>query len=139
MQEEQKYESRKGGPPQTAAQRLTEELCINIAANNNQELSDKFWLLPKWRGVFAKQMQAIIPLLQIYTFSALLKALNDRRCKRITSFRAPWYTDVVEEYEEKIKQESVDINKIKFKEKLDTTQKPRPKQNKGTSLRSKLQ
>lgn len=86
----------------TAPQYLTEQLCINIANNRNEQLSDKFWKYPKWQKIYRSQIHTAYHLLEQYSIHAALQVLRDHRAKRITSFRSPSFIRLIKLYQAKL-------------------------------------
>lgn len=134
--EHSRFPSHKGGGMVTAAQHLTELLCINMATQAGHDLPDRFWTLPQWKRTFAVQVQHANALLKLYDYRAIAKTLNDKRAKTTRSFKAPWLVEILDEYQKEITR----AKEQGFTEthKLNTESKPRPPVNTGKSLRSKL-
>jgi hypothetical protein len=84
------FQSRYGGGWITAAQYITEFLCVVIAKCERQELFDRFWDKPYWNKVFRRQVGEANKLLAEYSVDVILEALRDRRCYRLKSFGAKY-------------------------------------------------
>jgi len=81
------YPSRYGGGHVTIAQYITEYLCENIARSNGKELPTQFWEQEEWAKFFKTQIVLLNrQLIKKYHPRAIVKALKDPHCKRVTSF-----------------------------------------------------
>lgn len=97
----------------TLAQYLCEKVCERAAKKEYKELPLQFWRIKKWSQFYVFQSKLVNKLLKTYKPEAVLHAFNDKRCKSIYSFNAPWFLPVVEEYNAKTE------TKIEATEELD--------------------
>ena len=124
----------------TAAQYCIEQLCAIIAHQNKQTLPPEFWKAnKKWARFFSEQSKPINALLKRYGAEAVVAALNDKRCKRIRSFRALFIIEPV--LKQKLKE--IKVRKAQSLSEVvqpaSTTSKPRkPLKPRGQSLFSQL-
>ena len=88
--EKSRYPSQYGGGWVSAAQYLTECLCVLIAKQGKKELLDNFWNEKQWTAIFRRQAGLAAKLLKIHPPEVILNALRDRRCWKIRSFGANW-------------------------------------------------
>ena len=99
-------------------------MCIRKANKSGEILPDSYWNHPSWKTFFKQQITMAHALLRLYPYDAVLKALNDPKCKSIWSLGAKWLDDVIKIYD--VKKEKVEETKIEV---VSTTFKPRV--NKG--------
>ena len=89
---------------------VTEKLCALISKKSGKELPDKFWNLPEWSKVFARQVQLASSLLIMYSPEAIAMTLKDKRCSNVHSFGAfkavKFFYNILDEYENKISNEN---------------------------------
>lgn len=136
---EKNLNSLKGGGKITAAQYLTELLCINIATEEKKDLPEKFWQVAEWARKFRDQIQAVNGLLQVYDYRVIASALKDRKSRKIHSFRAPWLVPILDRYKESFAKLDANLENAPVMEKLDTTDsQPRKPQKNSQSLANKL-
>lgn len=133
-----RYPSNYGGGWVSAAQYVTECLCVLIAKQEKKELQDKFWNKEPWNKIFRRQVPLAIKLLEEYHPEVVLSVLRDKKCRKIRSFGARYILDSLlkekqREYDAKLAQQSG-----KTKEKTPTTQKPRKNSNNKKSLHARL-
>lgn len=86
----------------TAAQYILELVCEHKAVVEKTDLPIHFWNLPEWAGWFKQQLRICHKLLKDFDEKAIIKALNDPRCKTTYSLRAAWLMPVIEEYQRKL-------------------------------------
>ncbi len=97
--EASRYESRYGGNAITPAQFIAELMCERLAKKDKKDLPVKFWNLPTWKRTFLQQVLAANTLLKVFSPKAILQAL--KREPKVFSLRAPWFTPVVQEEQQK--------------------------------------
>lgn len=94
-----RFKSLYGSNYVTDAQYLTEQFCVHVAKQSQEDLIDKFWKLPKWTKFFKQQIVAANKLLKEYSIDSVLEALRDNRSKKVYSLRAPFFKAIVLEYQ----------------------------------------
>lgn len=129
------YPSRYGGGHVTIAQYITEYLCENIARSRKMELPLKFWENEDWAKFFRTQIILLNQKLMVkYHPRAIVKALKDRRCKRVNSFggflKVPAWLKVLEEMHKACLLEDERTRQLKEHIVVDAT-KEQPKQPQG--------
>lgn len=86
----QKFQSRYSSDTLiTPAQYITELICEKKARLAGGELPQKFWTQPKWSAFFRQQVHTANLLLRLYSYQAIIRALNAKEAERIFSLRAP--------------------------------------------------
>lgn len=97
-------------------QYLSEKCCANAAKKEYKELPLQFWKIKKWADFLKFQLLNASKLRTKYRDDAILAAFNDKRCRTVYSLNAPWFIEVVEEYQAKEpkiveKQEVIEIER----------------------------
>ena len=92
-----RYSSRYSDKSVTAAQYITELICEHKAAKEGKDLYYRFWNNAEWSRFFRNQVSTANKLISKYGDKAIIRALNDYRCKKIFSLRAPSLTKIIEE------------------------------------------
>lgn len=137
------YPSRYGGGHVTIAQYITEYLCENIARANGKELPTQFWEQEEWTKFFKTQIVLLNQrLIKKYHPRAIVKALKDPRCKRVTSFggflKVEHWIKVLKEMDGICRAEDIRSSTLKETVAVDATkQKPQIQHGKKSVL-SKL-
>jgi len=137
------YPSRYGGGHVTIVQYITEYLCENIARANGKELPTQFWEQEEWAKFFKTQIVLLNQrLINKYHPRAIVKALKDPRCRRITSFggfiKVKGWKKVLKEMDGVCRAEDARIDSLQPTIAVDaTTQKPQIQHGKKSVL-SKL-
>ena len=67
-----------------------------MAASKGENLSQKFWTIPRWERTFRLQLQSANSLLKIYDFEVIKAALNTKEGKKIYSLGAKWLIPILE-------------------------------------------
>lgn len=128
-----RFPSNKGGGWVSAAQYITECLCILIARQQKKQLGDQFWLNSPWDKIFKQQIPAAASLLKEYHPNVIIAALRDRRCWKIRSLRARYMLDPI--LKEKAAEQAVkDAAPVVIMEKMRTVQAPRQHQGKKSII-----
>lgn len=124
----------------TAAQRIAEIMCENLARKEHTALPFKFWNTPKWEKHYKVQLLAANSLLKLYCAEAIFCGLRDKRASNIYSLHAPFLLDELFTGEQKrIDREAVEIKNAPTPEvKVVTTEKPRQTFIGKKSILSKL-
>lgn len=124
----------------TAAQKMAEIMCENLARKEHSALPFKFWNTPKWEKHYKIQLFAANGLLKLYSAEAIFRGLRDKRASNIYSLNAPFVIDELFQNEQKrIDREAVELaNNPAPEEKVVTTEKPRQTFISKKSILSKL-
>ena len=132
-----KYKSPSTGDYCTCAQYIAELVCQRMAEKNNEgSLSYKFWNSEKWNGLYKQQIFVAHKLVKKYNDSAIVKALNSSRGKRIYSLRFPGLEDLIKKEQEKMElQEQKSSNIIYDTDISDKRRKPFGKKSPAQRLR----
>lgn len=120
-----RWPSNYGGGWISAPQYLAECLCVLIAKQRREELSDKFWNKPEWKKTHRWQVILASRLLKEYPAEVILSALRDRRCRDVRSLGARWKLDPIL-LQKKREHDIVESHKTqRTMEQTSTVQKPR--------------
>lgn len=111
-----KYPSKYSNGKQVgAAQYITEIICEKKARLNKQDLHYRFWVNKQWEKFYKDQIGSAYKLLKKYSDTSIIKALNSNKAAKIYSLRAPFLVPIIEEEENKLKQQnntlSMDLNR----------------------------
>jgi hypothetical protein len=87
----------------TAAQYITELICVRAAKKEDKDLPVKFWNIKKWRNYYLFQIKHCNRLLKEYDAKDIIRALKSDKGKRIHSLQASWFSDIIEEERKKSK------------------------------------
>jgi hypothetical protein len=120
------------------SQYLAERVCERKAAKEGQTLPYRFWNTKKWKREFLYQLQLANSLLKMYSFAAILKALNKHF--QVFSLNAQFLDNTIKFEQAKIdKLNQLLANKpIEESPPVNTSEKPRPDFVEKPSTISKL-
>jgi hypothetical protein len=108
-----KYPSKySNGKLVSAAQYITEIICENRAKMLKKDLHYRFWVSKEWASYYRNQIGTANKLLEKYSDTAIIKALNNSKASKIYSLRAPHLLPIIEHEEEIVQSQ----NKIFTKE-----------------------
>lgn len=65
-------------------------MCERRAKQINVDLIDNFWNLPNWKKYFRYQVISANKLLKKFPIEVVLKALDDKTCKILSSINSPY-------------------------------------------------
>src|SRR5690606_27653887 len=114
-----------GGGNISAAQWLTEEICLHKAESEKRFLPQKFWEDDEWAKFFRQQIPAANNLLKKYPAQAIMAAIKNPRAKKIFSLRAAFLIPIIEDEVKKLKLFESKAKESEVKE-ISTTPSPRP-------------
>jgi hypothetical protein len=141
--EHSRYESRYGGGWVAPQQILAEVMCERQAAKEKTSLPAKFWELPRWKKTFLLQLRLALKLLEKHHPSVISRAIRSPEGKKVFSFGAPFFKDVLVREQEKYDAEIASLAAAPPPppppEPTADTEKPRPDFAPRRSLRSKLE
>ena len=134
----EKFKSKYTDKQITPAQFLAEKICERLARKDKIALSDQFWNQARWRRTFLYQVQIANGLLKIYSWQAVLRALNKN--PGIYSLNAKFLDPLIKTEEESLQREERARQEHKQEEikTADPTSKPRPSFTENTSIKAKL-
>ena len=93
-----KYPSKySNGKMVSAAQYITEIICEKKAKLTGQDLHYRFWTSKKWSTYYRNQIGSANKLLEKYSETAIVKALNTNEASKIYSLRAPHLIPIIEQ------------------------------------------
>ena len=104
-------------PPQY----LAEVMCIRYAQKNGLTIGPKFWNLPAFRLFYKNQLLAAHSLLKVYTFEAIIKAIDRKEYSWVYSLRFKGLTQGIVEEQSKIDAIKTKIEKIETTPVIDNT------------------
>jgi hypothetical protein len=112
-----KYPSKySNGKEVSSAQYITEIICENRAKMLQKDLHYRFWLTKEWAQYYRNQIGSANKLLEKYSDTAIIKALNNPKASKIYSLRAPHLIPIIEQETEKLEKQNteltLDINRI---------------------------
>ena len=90
MKIQSKYTDKKISP----AQYLAEIMCERRAQQLEVDLVDNFWQSENWKKYFQYQVISANKLLKKFPIEIILKALNDKSCKKVSSINSPYLETV---------------------------------------------
>ena len=130
-----KFQSLYSDSKVTAAQYLTECLCLLVAKQEKKELPEKFWNEPYWNKFFRRQVGLANALLKEYDVDVIISSLKDRRMWGLKSFGAKFKLEPIL----KEKQKKFDLKRKNASSKPPTpkfrvNQKPRNRQAKKSVI-----
>lgn len=118
-----KYPSKySNGKLVSAAQYITEIICEKKAKLTGQDLHHRFWVSVKWAAYYRNQIGSANKLLQKYTETAIVKALNTPEAAKIYSLRAPHLLPIIEQQEKILESQNQTLS-IEFDRKENKTYK----------------
>ena len=81
-----------------------------------KDLHYRFWLTKEWAQYYRNQIGSANKLLEKYSDTAIIKALNNPKASKIYSLRAPHLIPIIEQETEKLEKQNteltLDINRI---------------------------
>lgn len=123
----QVYESKYTDRKITAAQKMAEIMCENLARKEHVALPPKFWNTSKWEKHFKSQVLSANSLMKLYSVEAIFRALRDKRAERTYSLNAPFLDDVLKGKQIEVEREAAALaNAPVTPECKPTNEKPRP-------------
>lgn len=131
-----KYPSKySNGKLVSAAQYITELICEKKAKLNGQDLHHRFWVSKKWSLYYRNQIGSANKLLNKYSETAIIRALNTNEAAKIYSLRAPHLISIIEQQQILLDSQNQSLS-IEFDRKENKTFKTNT--NKTKSILSKL-
>lgn len=112
-----KYPSKySNGKQVSAAQYITEIICENRAKILKKDLHYRFWVTKEWAQYYRNQIGSANKLLEKYSDTAIIRALNNPKAAKIYSLRAPHLAPMIEQEETKLvaqnKELTIDISRV---------------------------
>lgn len=112
-----KYPSKySNGKQVSAAQYITEIICENRAKMLKKDLHYRFWVTKEWSQYYRNQIGSANKLLEKYSDTAIIRALNSPKAAKIYSLRAPHLVPMIEQEETKLeaqnKELTIDISRV---------------------------
>ena len=95
-------QSKFGGGEISMAQWLAEHMCSRKAISTGAYLGDKFWNKEIWKLEYAHQVRQANALLKVYSWEAILAALNTKQGQRAYSLAGKWLHPYIKEQQDKI-------------------------------------
>lgn len=105
------YKSRYGGGWISSGQWLSEEMCRRQAARRGHTLPAYFWRDPEWKREFALQARAAAALFELYSPTAIGRALRTPQGRKLWSLNAPWL-DALCEHEQKKWEREEEVKRV---------------------------
>jgi hypothetical protein len=94
----------------TAAQYITEIICEKRAKSTKKDLHFRFWTNKEWSKFYRDQIASANKLLQKFSDTAIIRALNNYKAEKIYSLRAPFLIPIIESEEEILKSENTELS-----------------------------
>lgn len=92
-----KYPSKySNGKDISAAQYITEIICEKKAKYLNKDIGYKFWTNKEWSKFYRDQIASANKLLNKYSDTSIVRALNNPKTNKIYSLRAPHLIPIIE-------------------------------------------
>lgn len=126
------YKSDIHGEDVTAAQYITELLCLRLAKKKKATLSYGFWLTPEWKKTYGFQIICASRLLRIYPPTPIISALKNPANWGIFSLRQQSFPPMIE-----VEAAKLNVSFKKPASRSNTSAKPRPQLTKK-NMRTKL-
>lgn len=96
-----KYPSKySNGKLVSAAQYITEIICEKKAKLTGQDLHYRFWANKTWSAYYRNQIGSANKLLNKYSETAIVRALNTDAASKIYSLRAPHLIAIIEQQQQ---------------------------------------
>ncbi len=116
-----KYPSKySNGKMVSAAQYITEIICEKKAKLTGQDLHYRFWTNKKWSVYYRNQIGSANKLLEKYSETAIVKALNTKEAAKIYSLRAPHLLPIIEQQQTILETQNKSLS-IEFDRKANKT------------------
>jgi Fe2+ or Zn2+ uptake regulation protein len=94
----------------SAAQYITEIICEKKAKITNKDVHYRFWLTDEWEKYYKNQIPTAHKLLKKYSDTAIIRALQHDKAKKIYSLRAPHLIPIIEQEERAMESENKNIS-----------------------------
>jgi hypothetical protein len=125
------YPSRySNGKKVSAAQYITELICENKAKQDGIDLHYRFWANPSWSTYYRNQIGSANKLLQKFSETAIIRALNTKEAVKIYSLRAPHLIPIIEQQQAILESQNKSLT-LEFDRKKDKTYKTSENIKKG--------
>lgn len=122
----QSYNSKYTDRKVTAAQKMAEIMCENLARKEHLALPLKFWNTPKWEKHFKLQLMNANSLLKLYSAEVIFRSLRDYKASNIYSLNAPFLDDILKREKVKLEKEIKEIESMPVPEvKVVVNEQPR--------------
>ena len=124
-----KYISERGAGEITAQQYIMEQFLILLAQQEHSALPDNFWKLDKYKKLWKRHVRSINNIIKEYGEVPVVRALKDKRLKRLYSFSkksAFIWKPVLEKYKKEYELEkiqNISINSTNDYSKIDPTKR----------------
>ena len=105
-----KYISERGAGEITAQQYIMEQFLILLAQQEHSALPDNFWKLDKYKKLWKRHVRSINNIIKEYGEVPVVRALKDKRLKRLYSFSkksAFIWKPVLEKYKKEYELEKI--------------------------------
>lgn len=107
-----KYPSKySNGKMVSASQYISELICEKKAHIENKDLNYRFWTNKEWSVFYKNQIATANKLLEKYSGTAIIKALNHNKAFKVYSLRSPILLPLIKEEEKKLTQENKSLTK----------------------------
>jgi len=104
------------GKQVSAAQYITEIICENRAKMLKKDLHYRFWSTKEWAVYYRNQIGSANKLLEKYSDTAIVRALNNPKAAKIYSLRAPHLVPIIEQEQTMLdsqnKELTLEINRV---------------------------
>jgi Fe2+ or Zn2+ uptake regulation protein len=94
----------------SAAQYITEIICEKKAKISHKDVHYRFWLTKEWEQYYKNQIPTAYKLLKKYSDTAIIRALQNDKSKKIYSLRAPHLIPIIEHEESVLATENKNIS-----------------------------
>lgn len=106
-----KYPSKySNGKMVSASQYITEIICEKKAKLTGQDLHYKFWANKTWSAYYRNQIGSANKLLNKYSETAIVRALNTDAASKIYSLRAPHLIPIIEQQQQILESQNQTLN-----------------------------
>ena len=118
-----KYPSKySNGKLVSAAQYITEIICEKKAKLTGQDLHYRFWANKTWSSYYRNQIGSANKLLDKYSETAIVRALNTEAASKIYSLRAPHLIAIIEQQQQILESQNQTLH-LEFDRKENKTYK----------------
>jgi hypothetical protein len=118
-----KYPSKySNGKLVSAAQYITEIICEKKAKLTGQDLHYRFWANKTWSSYYRNQIGSANKLLDKYSETAIVRALNTDAASKIYSLRAPHLIAIIEQQQQILESQNQTLH-LEFDRKENKTYK----------------